>query len=187
MWWHLPYLHQITVTNEIMHSLKTKWWKVLKNKTLTQTWVSGTFEESHIHYHKYFFFFLPSATLWFRVKQCKGSCLFVPTLALYLQLTPIVDTSKLTPYLCCTEAALPSILNPESWVRELTVVLSHPSILVVLWRENNSTAVEFPSPVSSEAGSVGSLDQTGPQWDAESCVQRRRGPCIKDSPWGYAS
>lgn len=81
----------------------------------------------------------------FKVKRCKSSCLFVPTLALHLLLTLTVDTSKWTPYLRSTEAALPSILNPKSWVRELTVVLSHPSILVLLWRENSSTAVEFPS------------------------------------------
>lgn len=123
----------------------------------------------------------------YSVEQCKVSCLLVPTLALYLWLTPIVDTSKRTPYRCHTEAVLPSILHSDSWVRELTVVLSHPSILVVLWRENSSTAVQFPSPVSSEAGSAGCPDQTGPQCGAEFCLQTRGGLCIKDSPRGHPS
>lgn len=72
----------------------------------------------------YFSFYVwPSCT---ESGSAKGSCLFVPTLALYLRLTPIVDTSKRTPCLRHTEAVRPSILNPESWVRELTVVLSPP-------------------------------------------------------------
>lgn len=69
----------------------------------------------------------------------------VPTPALHLHLSPIADTSKRTPYLCSAEAALPSILDPESQVRELTVVLSHPNILVPLWRENTGVSVGFPS------------------------------------------
>lgn len=113
-------------------------------------------------------------------------CLSQPLLSIYSSV-PFLDTSKRAPYLWCAEAALPSILNPESWVRELTVVLSHPSILVLLWRENSSTAVEFPSPVSSEEGSAGCPDQTGPQCGAESSLKTRAGACIKDSPQGHSS
>lgn len=143
-------------------------------KTLTQTSQNLTQVKA----------FLPLFHISYSVKQCKVSCLLVPTLALSLWLTPIVDTSKRTPYRCHTEAVLPSILHSESWVRELTVVLSHPSILVVLWRENSSAAVEFPSPISSEAGSAGCPDQTGLQCGAEFCLQTRGGLCIKDSPQG---
>lgn len=74
-----------------------------------------------------------------------------------------------------------------SLTQSLTVVLSHPSILVLLWRENSSTTVEFPSPVSSEEGSAGCPDQTGPQCGAESSLKTRADPSIKDSPRGHSS
>lgn len=82
----------------------------------------------------------------YSVKQCKVSCLLVPTLALYLWLTPIVDTSKRTPYRCHTEAVLPSILHSNSWVRELTVVLSHPSILQCYEGKTAARQCSFLSP-----------------------------------------
>lgn len=112
--------------------------------------------------------------------------MLVPNLTLYLGVTPIVDTSKRTPCLCHTEAALPSILHSGCRLGELTVVLRHPSILVVLWRKNSSAAVEFPSPPSHQKQALlGCPDQTGSQCGAGLSLQTQGDLCIKDSPQGH--